>query len=107
MHTDAIVKTGGKQYKIAVGEKLKVEKIFAEIDQVVTLDYVLSVGSGESLKMGFPVLHGAFVRAIVISQGKHPKERIFKMRRRKHYQKRMGHRQMFTELQISEIGFVS
>jgi large subunit ribosomal protein L21 len=107
MHTHAVIKTGGKQYKVAVGEKVKVEKLSVEVDQIILLDNVLSVGSGESLVVGLPLVKGAYVKAIVVSQGKHPKERIFKMRRRKHYQKRMGHRQMFTEIQIDEVGFSS
>jgi large subunit ribosomal protein L21 len=107
MHTHAVIKTGGKQYKVAVGEKIKIEKLSVEVDQIVLLDYVLSVGFGETLVVGLPLVKGAYVKAVVIAQGKHPKERIFKMRRRKHYQKRMGHRQKFTELQIDEVGINS
>jgi large subunit ribosomal protein L21 len=107
MHASAIIKTGGKQYKVAVGEKIRIEKIPADIDDVITFCDVLSVGSGENIKIGFLLLEKFFVRATVVAQSKYPKVHIFKMRRRKHYQRRMGHRQMFTEIQINEVGFSS
>ena len=99
----AVIKTGGKQYKVAAGEKLKVEQIPADIGSEITLDQVLALGAGESIKFGAPLVAGATVLAKVISQGRHDKVRIFKMRRRKHYQKRQGHRQNYTELQIVAI----
>jgi large subunit ribosomal protein L21 len=99
----AVIKTGGKQYRVAAGEKIKVEQIDADVGQEVTLDQVLAVGSGAGLSVGSPWLAGAHVVARVLSQGRHDKVRIFKMRRRKHYQKRQGHRQAFTELEISTI----
>lgn len=99
----AVIKTGGKQYKVAAGEKIKVELLDAEVGAVVTIDQVLAVGSGDGLTVGAPLVAGATVSAKVVSHGKHDKVRIFKMRRRKHYQKRQGHRQQFTELQISAI----
>ena len=99
----AVVKTGGKQYRIATGEKLKIEQIPADIGQEITLDQVLSVGEGDQLKIGTPLVAGAVVKATVLAQGRHAKVTIFKMRRRKHYQKRQGHRQNFTELQIGSI----
>ncbi|MCC7005970.1 MAG: 50S ribosomal protein L21 [Ottowia sp.] len=99
----AVIKTGGKQYKVAAGDKLKVEQIPADIGAVVTLDQVLAVGIGESMQFGTPLINGASVRATVISQGRHDKVKIFKMRRRKHYQKHQGHRQNFTELLIDAI----
>ena len=99
----AVIKTGGKQYKVAAGEKLKIEQIPAEIGSEITLDQVLAVGEGASLKLGDPLVNGAAVMATVVSQGRHDKVTIFKMRRRKHYQKRQGHRQQFTELQIGAI----
>ncbi len=99
----AVIKTGGKQYKVAAGEKLKVEQIPADIGSEITLDQVLALGAGESIKFGAPLVAGATVLAKVISQGRHDKVRIFKMRRRKHYQKRQGHRQNYTELQIVSI----
>jgi large subunit ribosomal protein L21 len=99
----AVVKTGGKQYKVTIGEKLKVEQIPADIDSQIVLDQVLMVADGETVVIGAPVVAGATVKATVVSQGRHDKVRIFKMRRRKHYQKRQGHRQNFTELRIDAI----
>ncbi len=99
----AVVKTGGKQYRVAAGEKLKVEQIPADVGTEITLDQVLMVGEGESVKIGAPLVDGATVRATVLAQGRHAKVKIFKMRRRKHYQKHQGHRQNFTELRIDAI----
>jgi large subunit ribosomal protein L21 len=99
----AVIKTGGKQYKVAAGEKLKIEQIPAEIGSEITLDHVLAVGEGASLKLGDPLVNGAAVMATVVSQGRHDKVTIFKMRRRKHYQKHQGHRQNFTEILINTI----
>ncbi|ALS59236.1 MULTISPECIES: 50S ribosomal protein L21 [Pandoraea] len=99
----AVIKTGGKQYKVAAGEKLKVEQIPADIGAEITIDQILAVGEGESIKFGAPLVSGASVKATVIAQGRHPKVKIFKMRRRKHYQKRQGHRQNYTELRIDSI----
>jgi large subunit ribosomal protein L21 len=99
----AVIKTGGKQYKVATGEKLKIERITADVGQEVTLDQVLAVGNGAELSVGAPWVTGANVVATVLSQGRHDKVRIFKMRRRKHYQKRQGHRQSFTEIQITAV----
>jgi large subunit ribosomal protein L21 len=99
----AVIKTGGKQYKVAAGEKLKVEQIPADIGSEITLDQVLAVGAGETIKFGSPLVQGAKVLATVVAQGRHDKVKIFKMRRRKHYQKRQGHRQNYTELQIVSI----
>ncbi len=99
----AVVKTGGKQYKVAPGEKLKVEQIPADVGAEVILDQVLMVGEGESVRLGQPVVAGVSVKATVVSQGRGEKIRIFKMRRRKHYQKHQGHRQNYTELSIESI----
>ena len=99
----AVIKTGGKQYRVVAGQKLKIEQIAADIGQQITLDEVLAVGSGEDLVVGTPLVSGASVIAEVLSQGRHDKVRIFKMRRRKHYQKRQGHRQNYTEILISDI----
>jgi large subunit ribosomal protein L21 len=99
----ALIKTGGKQYKVAAGEKIKIEQIAADVGQEITIDQVLAVGSGADLKIGTPLVFGATVVATVLAQGKHDKVRIFKMRRRKHYQKRQGHRQTYTEIQISAV----
>jgi large subunit ribosomal protein L21 len=99
----AVIKTGGKQYRVVAGEKIKVEQIPADVGAEITLDQVLMVGEGESVKIGTPLVSGATVTAKVLAQGRGPKVQIFKMRRRKHYQKHQGHRQGFTELEISVI----
>ena len=99
----AVIKTGGKQYRVASGEKIKVEQIAADVGQEIVIDQVLAVGDGSGIKVGTPLVSGATVTVTVLSHGKHDKVRIFKMRRRKHYQKRQGHRQQFTELQIGAI----
>ena len=99
----AVIKTGGKQFRVAAGEKIKVEQIAADVGQEIVLDQVLAVGNGADLKVGTPLVSGATVKATVLAHGKHDKVRIFKMRRRKHYQKRQGHRQQFTELHIASI----
>jgi large subunit ribosomal protein L21 len=86
-HMYAVIKTGGKQYKVAAGEKIKVEQIAADVGQEIVIDQVLAVGNGADLKVGTPWVAGANVKATVVAHGKHDKVRIFKMRRRKHYQK--------------------
>jgi large subunit ribosomal protein L21 len=99
----AVIRTGGKQYKVATGEKIKIEQIAADVGQEIVIDQVLAVGDGAELKVGTPLVAGASVKATVLAQGRRDKVRIFKMRRRKHYQKRQGHRQNFTEIQISAV----
>ena len=99
----AVIKTGGKQYRVAAGEKLKIEQIPADIGAEISLDQILMVGEGESVKIGTPLLSGASVKATVLAQGRHKKVSIFKMRRRKHYQKHQGHRQNYTEIRIDGI----
>ncbi|SCC92255.1 50S ribosomal protein L21 [Thiomonas sp. X19] len=99
----AVIKTGGKQYKVCAGEKIKVEQLPADIGQDIVIDQVLAVFSGEDTRIGTPLVAGAAVTAKVLSHGRGEKVRIFKMRRRKHYQKHQGHRQNYTELQIESI----
>ena len=99
----AVVKTGGKQYKVAVGEKLNVEQIPAELDSQIELE-VLMIADGEKVTVGAPTVAGAKVVAKVVAHGRGEKVRIFKMRRRKHYQKRQGHRQNYTRIEIVSIG---
>jgi len=99
----AVIRTGGKQYKVAAGDKVKVEQLAADVGQEVVLDQVLAVGDGGQLRVGAPLVDGASVKATVVSHGLHPKVRIFKMRRRKHYQRHAGHRQAYTELQIGSV----
>jgi len=99
----AVIKTGGKQYKVVAGEKIKVEQIAADVGQEIVIEQVLALGEGAELQVGAPWVAGASVKATVVAHGRHDKVRIFKMRRRKHYQKHGGHRQNFTELQISSV----
>ena len=99
----AVIQTGGKQYKVVAGEKIKVEQIAADVGQEITLDQVLAIGSGADLTVGSPLVAGALVKATVLAQGKHDKVHIFKMRRRKHYRKSQGHRQTYTELEIGAV----
>ena len=99
----AVIKTGGKQYRVVAGEKLKVEQIPADVGTEITLDQVLMVGEGESVRIGSPLVSGASVNVTVLAQGRHDKVKIFKMRRRKHYQKHQGHRQNYTELRVDAI----
>ena len=99
----AVIKTGGKQYKVAAGDKIKVEQISADIGAGIEIDQVLAVYDGDKVRIGAPLVGGASVSAVVLSQGRHKKVRIFKMRRRKHYQKRQGHRQNYTELFIAQV----
>jgi large subunit ribosomal protein L21 len=96
----AVVKTGGKQYRVSAGEKLRIEQIPADVGAEIVLNEVLLVANGDDLQMGTPLLNGAAVTARVVSHGRGDKVRIFKMRRRKHYRKSQGHRQNYTEIEI-------
>jgi large subunit ribosomal protein L21 len=100
----AVIKTGGKQYKVAAGDKLKVEQITADVGQEVVFDQVLALGAGDNLVLGTPLVPNAMVKATVVSHGLHDKVRIFKLRRRKHYKKSQGHRQQYTELLFTAVG---
>ena len=99
----AVIKTGGKQYRVVTGEKLKIEQIPADVGTEITIDQILMVGEGESVSIGAPLVTGASVKATVLAQGRHDKITIFKMRRRKHYQKHQGHRQNYTEIRVDAI----
>ena len=99
----AVIKTGGKQYRVAPGEKVQVEQITAAVGAQIDLGQVLLVGDGENVRLGQPTVAGATVKATVLAHGRGEKLQIFKMRRRKHYQKHQGHRQGFTELKIDGI----
>lgn len=99
----AVIKTGGKQYRVAPGAKIKVERLAGEVGSDVVLDQVLMVADGDKVTIGAPVVQGASVKATVLSHGRHDKVMIFKMRRRKHYRKTQGHRQDYTEIQIEKI----
>jgi large subunit ribosomal protein L21 len=99
----AVIKTGGKQYRVTDGDKLRVEKLQVDVDAELIIDQVLAVGNGDDIKIGAPFLAGASVKAKILSHGRAEKVSIFKMRRRKHYQKHQGHRQAYTEIQITAI----
>ena len=99
----AVIKTGGKQYRVVAGEKLKVEQITADVGSEIVLDQVFMLADGADIKLGTPLVDGARVTATVLAHGRHDKVRIFKMRRRKHYQKHQGHRQHYTEIRIDGI----
>jgi large subunit ribosomal protein L21 len=99
----AVFETGGKQYRAAAGDTIKVEKIEAEKGATVELDRVLMIGEGEDVKIGSPYLEGGKVTARVVGQGRGDKIRIIKFKRRKHHLKRAGHRQYYTQLEITGI----
>ncbi len=99
----AVIKSGGKQYRVAAGDTVKVESVAGDIGQQLKLTDVLTVADGDNLKFGAPFIAGAAVMATVLSHGRHDKITIFKMRRRKHFQKHGGHRQNYTELRIDSI----
>jgi len=97
----AVIKTGGKQYRVQQGDVLRVELLDAEEGANVSFDQVLLVGSGDGVNVGAPTVAGAIVTATVRSHGRADKIRIIKFRRRKHHKKQMGHRQHFTEVEIT------
>jgi large subunit ribosomal protein L21 len=99
----AVIKTGGKQYRVIQGETLKIETVAGDVGGAIVLDQVLLVGNGDKLSVGKPLLSGASVKATIVAHGRHDKVSIFKMRRRKHYQKHQGHRQNYTEIRIDGI----
>ncbi len=99
----AVIKTGGKQYRVAEGDTLKVELLPAEVGEKVELDQVLMVANGDDIKIGAPLVEGGKVTATVKSHGRGEKVRIVKFRRRKHSMKTQGHRQYYTELEITGI----
>ncbi|HEX9674048.1 MAG TPA: 50S ribosomal protein L21 [Burkholderiales bacterium] len=96
----AVIRTGGKQYRVSAGETLKIELIAADVGQEIELDQVLLVADGDKLKMGAPLVAGARVKAKVLNHGRGEKVRIFKLNRRKHYRRSQGHRQGYTEIEI-------
>ncbi len=99
----AVFKTGGKQYRASEGDVITVEKIEAEKGATVELDQVLMVGEGEDVTVGTPFIDGGKVSATVVDHGRHDKIKVVKFKRRKHHLKRMGHRQYFTQLEITGI----
>ena len=99
----AVIKTGGKQYKVSEGQTLKVEKLNAEEGASIDLNEVLMVADGENVKVGTPLVDGGKVTATVASHGRDKKVTIVKFRRRKHHRKQKGHRQSYTEIKIDKI----
>jgi large subunit ribosomal protein L21 len=99
----AVIATGGKQYRVAEGDVIRVEKLSAEAGSSVDFDKVLLVGEGDSVKVGAPYVDGGKVSATVKAHGRGKKVEIVKFRRRKHHRKQMGHRQDYTEIQITGI----
>jgi large subunit ribosomal protein L21 len=99
----AVIQTGGKQYRVAEGDTLRIEKILADEGTSVEIDKVLMVADGDTVRVGAPYLAGGKVTATVKSHGRAKKVTIIKFRRRKHHMKHQGHRQWFTELTITGI----
>ena len=99
----AIIKTGGKQYRVASGEKVLVEKVAGDVGAEITLGEVLMLGDGDNVRIGAPMIDGVSVTAKIVGHGRGEKIRIFKMKRRKGYRRTQGHRQSYTELQITAI----
>lgn len=103
----AVIVTGGRQYRVMQGETLRVEKLEGDVGAAIKFDQVLLVGSGEDISLGTPHVGGASVAAKIVSHGRGDKIRIIKFRRRKHHQKQMGHRQYYTEIEITGISGAS
>jgi large subunit ribosomal protein L21 len=99
----AVIKTGGKQYRVVEGQTLRVEKLPAQEGASVEIESVLMIADGEQVTIGSPYISGSKVMATVIGQGRSPKVEIIKFRRRKHHRKQMGHRQSYTDLRITGI----
>ena len=99
----AVVRTGGKQYRLGIGDSVKVEKLPNEVGNVVELSQILMVSDGGEVKVGTPLVTGASVKAEVVGHGRNKKIRVFKMKRRKKYRRTQGHRQAFTQLKVTEI----
>jgi len=99
----AVIKTGGKQYRVAKGDKLKVEKLPVETGGSIDINDVLMVADGDKVTIGSPLVENGKVTATVVSHGRHKKVEIVKFQRRKHHQKRTGHRQDYTEIEITGI----
>ena len=100
----AVIKTGGKQYRVQIGEVLKVEQLLAEVGTSIEFSEILMVADGDSITLGTPLIANMRVHAEVIEQGRHKKIKIIKFRRRKHHMKQMGHRQNYTQIKITAIG---
>ncbi|HWM42994.1 MAG TPA: 50S ribosomal protein L21 [Burkholderiales bacterium] len=99
----AVIKSGGKQYRVESGKQVRVEALAAEVGSAIAFEEVLLVGAGDAVKVGAPLVSGAKVKGTVVAHGRGAKVKIFKLRRRKHYQKSQGHRQNYTEVRIDDI----
>ena len=99
----AVVRTGGKQYRLGVGDSVKVDKLSDEVGNIVELSQILMVSDGGEVKVGTPLVTGASVKAEIVGHGRNKKIRVFKMKRRKKYRRTQGHRQAFTQLKVTEI----
>lgn len=99
----AVIKTGGKQYRVKEGDVIKLEQLPGEVGQEISFSEVLMLSDGDKVTCGTPLIKNAMVKAEVIEHGRHKKIRIIKFRRRKHYIRRMGHRQNYTEVKITAI----
>jgi large subunit ribosomal protein L21 len=99
----AVIKSGGKQYRVESGKQVRVETLPADVGSAIAFEEVLLVGVGDAVKVGAPLVSGAKVKATVVAHGRGEKVKIFKLRRRKHYQKSQGHRQNYTEVRIDDI----
>jgi large subunit ribosomal protein L21 len=100
----AVIKSGGKQYRVVAGDRVKIESVQGDVGEQLKLTDVLTIADGDNVRFGAPFVPGAAVMATVLGHGRHEKITIFKMQRRKHFQKHGGHRQNFTELRIDRIG---
>ncbi len=103
MSDQAIIKTGGKQYRVAPGDVLRVEKLSGDVGSTIEFDHVLLLGKGDAVKVGTPLVDGAKVTATVKAHGKGKKVIVYKFRRRKNYRRKRGHRQPFTQIEITQI----
>ena len=99
----AVVRTGGKQVRVEPGARVRVEQLPGDVGASVELDEARLVGGGDAVKIGTPVVEGARVSGTITAQGRHPKIRVFKMKRRKGYRRLQGHRQAYTEIQVDSI----
>jgi large subunit ribosomal protein L21 len=99
----AVIKSGGKQYRVEAGKQVRIESLAAEVGAAVAFEEVLLVGAGDAVKVGAPLVSGAKVKGTVVAHGRGDKVKIFKLRRRKHYQRTQGHRQNYTEVRIDDI----
>jgi large subunit ribosomal protein L21 len=99
----AVIKTGGKQYRVAAGDVVTIESLSAEVGEQVVLADVIAVTDGANVRVGNPTVSGASVKATVMAHGRHPKVTIFKMRRRKHFKKQVGHRQNYTQVRVDAV----